>query len=79
MSGDGYTEIKKHEEGWLYRNMEACGGMAIQKYRSMKRDGCTEIWKHGRDGCKEIWKHGRDGCTEIWKHGEGCLYRNIEA
>ncbi len=33
-------------EGWLYGNMEAWGGMPIQKYRSMRRDVCTEIWKH---------------------------------
>jgi hypothetical protein len=41
----GCTEIWMHEEGWLCRNMEARGGMAIQKYgqkyESMRRDGCT--------------------------------------
>ncbi len=46
MRSDGCTEIWKHEEGWLYRNMEARGGMAVQKYGSMSSDGCTEILKH---------------------------------
>jgi hypothetical protein len=54
MRRDGCTEIWKHEERWLYRNMEAWGGMSVQnmeawegmsvhKYRSMSRDGYTEI------------------------------------
>jgi hypothetical protein len=40
---DGCTEIRKQEEGCLYRNMEE--GMAVQKYESRRRDSCAEIWK----------------------------------
>jgi hypothetical protein len=54
MRRDGCTELWKHEEGWLYRNIEAwgemsvqnteaLGGMSVHKYGSMSRDGYTEI------------------------------------
>jgi hypothetical protein len=53
--------------------------MAVQKYGSMRRDGCTEIWKH--EGGMIAQKYGsmRGGCTKILKHEEGWLYRNMEA
>jgi hypothetical protein len=51
--------------------------MAVQKYGSMRRDGCKEIWKHEEGWLyriMEVWgdmfvhKYGsmsRDGKTEI--------------
>ncbi len=32
--------------GVVVQKMVACGGMAVQKYGSMRTEGCTEIWKH---------------------------------
>jgi hypothetical protein len=37
---DVCTEIWKQEEGWLYRKMEAGGGMSVLKYGSRRRDCC---------------------------------------
>jgi hypothetical protein len=71
--------------------MEAWGGIALQKYRSMRKDGCTEIWKHEAGwlyrimeawGGMAVQNYGsmrRDGCTELCKHEAGWLYRNLEA
>jgi hypothetical protein len=52
----------------------------------MRRDGCTEIWKHekgrlyitmealGGMAAQNYGSMRRDGCTEIWKHGrDGCI------
>jgi hypothetical protein len=63
MRRDGCTEIWKHEVGWLYRNMEARVGMAIQKYGSMEMDGCTKYGSTGRDVCTKYESMGRNVCT----------------